>query len=343
MMLFYVLKKLWPPILIIIAISAVLILAESKKKRERTVEKQSKVAIFKFSSRKTLDDTEKGYIDGLAEKGFVDGQKIAITRYNAENDLPTAYTIASAIISHKFDMVITASTPAMQVMAKANKQGKILHLFGAVTDPFNSGVGIDRNDQFSRPGWLTGTGTFQPVKKAFLIAKAMNPELKKVGVVWCTGETCSEACVRIARQVCDSLSIELDEVTVDNSTGVYEAAKALVSKGVEAIWIGGDNTVEVAAGMVIKAGNEGNIPVFTNNTDHPSQGALFGLGANYYQVGLYVGHMAAKILQGESPAGFSVENVVPEKLVFSGSQAQKFKQKSWIINDKLKKAADKIL
>jgi ABC-type uncharacterized transport system substrate-binding protein len=342
-MFFSVLKRLWPPILIIVVISAILILTESKKKRENQGEKQFRVAIFKFSSRQTLEDTEKGFIAGLAEKGFVDGEKIAITRYNAENDLPTAYTIATEIIGHKFDMVITASTPAMQVMAKANKEGKVIHLFGTVTDPFNSGVGIDRKDPFNRPRWLAGIGTFQPVKRAFLIAKAMNPGLKKIGVVWCASETCSEACVRIARHVCDSLRIELDEATVDNSTGVYEAAKSLVSKGVDAIWIGGDNTVEIAANVVIKAGNEGNIPVFTNNTDHPPLGALFALGANYYQVGLHVGHMAAAVLSGAKPGDFSIDNVVPEKLIINGSQAQRFKRNSWIISNDIKKEADVIL
>lgn len=338
-----ILRKLLPSVLIIIAISFILILTDSKKKSDNQVEKQTRVAVFQFSSRQTLEDTERGYIDGLAEKGYRNGEKILITRYNAQNDLPTAYSIAAEIINHKFDMVITASTPVLQVMAKANKEGKVIHVFGAVTDPFNSGVGISKKDKYSRPSWLAGSGTFQPVKRAFLIAKAMNPALKKVGVVWCSSETCSEACVRIARHVCDSLRIDLTEATVDNSTGVYEAAKVLVSKGVEAIWIGGDNTVEIAAGMVIKAGDEGDIPVFTNNTDHPPIGALFGIGANYYQVGLSIGHMAAEILSGKNPAQFPVENVVPEKLIFNGFKAQKFQRKSWILKGNLKKEADKIL
>jgi ABC-type uncharacterized transport system substrate-binding protein len=340
----HALKKLWPSLLIITAISAILILTEIKKKEVPFIEKQKRVAIFKLASRKTLDDTEQGYIDGLAQKGYVDGKRISITRYNAENDLPTAHSIAAVIINNQFDMVMTASTPALQVMANVNKQGKIIHVFGAVTNPFSSGVGINKENQFNRPKWLTGVGTFQPVRRAFLIARELNPRVKRIGVVWCKNESCSEACVLLARQVCDSLKIDLIENTVDNSTGVYEAANALVSKGVEAVWIGGDNTVEIAVGMVIKACDEANIPVFTNNTDHPAMGALFGVGANYYQLGLNVAYMATKILSGEKkPIEFSIENVVPEKLIINGKVAERYSKNSWRLNDRLKKEANEIL
>lgn len=338
----YAFKKLWPALLLITAISFILIMSDNKRRVNESVEVKKRVALFKLSSRKTLDDVEQGYIDGLAAKGYRDGEKISITRYNAENDLPTAYTIASEIINRKYDMVITASTPALQIMANANKQGKVIHLFGAVTNPFASGVGIDRNNQSKRPQWLAGAGTFQPVRRAFVVAAQLNPKLKKVGVVWCRSETCSEACVLLARQVCDSMKIKLVENIVDNSTGVYEAAKALVSMGVEALWIGGDNMVEIAASMVVKAGNEGNIPVFTNNTDHPQIGALFGIGANYHEVGQSIGSMAAEILSGKKPIQFSVSNVVPEKLIINGKTAEKFHQ-SWKITEDLKKVADEIL
>jgi ABC-type uncharacterized transport system substrate-binding protein len=336
-------RKLWPSFAIIVAIGAILILTDTKSKSSAEVEIQKKVAVFKFSSRQNLDDTEKGFIDGLAQQQFIDGQRVAITRYNSENDLPTAHTIATEIVSRGYDIVLTASTPALQVVANANKEGKVYHAFGAVTDPFHSGVGIDPNDQFNRPKWLAGIGTFQPVKRAFIIARELNPGLKKVGVVWCTAETCSEACVKLARLVCDSLHIDLLENTVDNSTGVYESAKSLVSRGVEAIWIGGDNTVEIAAAMVFKAANEGGIPVFTNNIDHPALGAIFGVGANYYQVGTTVGKMAAEILNGKKPNQFPIENVVPEKLVINGQKVEMYNRQNWAITGNLKKIADKIL
>lgn len=234
------LRKVAPGLGLIAMLSLLLLLQDRMNRSSHPI---TRIAILKFSSRQTLDETVQGYVDGLAARGFVAGKNIEIVHFNAENDLPTANTIASEIVGSRFDMVLTASTPALQVMANANKNGAVTHLFGTVTDPFISGVGLQREHPEIRPPHLAGIGTFQPVEKAFVVARAMNPRLKKVGVTWCRSETCSEACVNIARTVCDSLGIELLESVVDQSSGVLEATQALVSRGAEAIWVGGDNVV----------------------------------------------------------------------------------------------------
>lgn len=341
--MFRTLKSIFPSLILIIFISGILVLTDLESTVNQGPEKKRKVAVFKFSSREALDETERGYLEALSPAWYQNAGNIEITRYNAENDLPTAHTIATDILNSGFDMVITASTPALQVMAHANDQGKIIHIFGTVTDPYLSGVGLYRDKPATRPPWLAGAGSFQPVERAFLIAKMMNPGLKTVGVVWCNGETCSEACVTLGRKICDSLGIKLLENTVDNSTGVYEAAKALISRGIDAIWLGGDNTVEIAAGMLIKAGDEGNVPVFTNNTLHPAMGAIFGVGANYYEVGLAVGKIACEILDGAKPLDFPINNIVPEKLIINGQKMERFRNKSWQINLDIKAVADTIL
>ena len=40
--------------------------------------------------------------------------------------MPTANMIAFNIVSEKFDIVVSISTPGLQVMANANKEGKVL-------------------------------------------------------------------------------------------------------------------------------------------------------------------------------------------------------------------------
>jgi ABC-type uncharacterized transport system substrate-binding protein len=325
----------------ILLISALLLLLDldSRTQKENDV---PRIAVFKLSSRPLLDNTEKGIVEGLQKAGFVNGNNVSITHFCAENDLPTANTIAQNILNDQFDMVITISTPILQVMANANQEGEIIHVFGAVTDPFASGVGLSREHPTVRPAHLAGIGTFQPVEDGLLIAREMNPHLNILGVPWCSHEVCSEACVKIARKVGDSLQIELKEVTVDNSSAVYEAVQSLISRGAEAIWVGGDNTVEIAMDMIVKATDDAGIPVFCNNPDMPAKGALFGLGANYYEVGEATAQVAAQILNGAEPASIPVKNVVPEKLYINESKISGLDQK-WMITEKLRNRADKIL
>jgi ABC-type uncharacterized transport system substrate-binding protein len=275
-----------------------------------------RVALFQFASRPVLDDGMRGVTDALREAGWCEGRTLEFKRFNPESDLATADSMAKAITGGNFDLVITLSTPCLQVMAGANRKGQIRHVFGIVTDPFGAGVGLARGQpRAARPAGLCGAGTFQPVREVFRLVRQIRPDLKTVGVVWCPGETCSRACLDLARDECAKLGITLEEATVDNSNGVYEAAQALVARGVQALWIGGDNIVELAAASVVKAADKGRIPVFTNAPIHAAAGALLNLGADYYEVGRATGRLADVVLRGRDPREVPVENVVPRRLV----------------------------
>ena len=316
----------------ITAASAILLVSDwnRREQRSRPAEGIRRVAIFQFASNPILDENVAGMIDALAKGGFVDGRTASIQRFNAENDFVTANTIAKAVVSGHFDLVLTSSTPCLQAMANANKAGTVIHVFAAVTDPFGAGVGIKSDNPLDHPRHLVGVGTFQPVERALEIAKEMYPGLTRVGVVWNTSEACSEACVLKARKKCKELGIELLEANIENSVGVLEAARSVVGRGAQALWVGGDNTVEMAMDSVVEAGKEGKIPVFNNDPASVGRGVLFALGADYYEVGTLAGDLASRILKGLNPASVGVENIVPERLVVD-TQALKGLRDPWKI------------
>jgi len=145
----------------------------------------------------------------------------------------------------------------------------------------------------------------------------MFPNLKIVGEVWNPAESNSEAFTREARRISADLGIELLEANVDNTAGVFEAASSLVARGVEVLWIGGDNTVASAAASVMAAARAGHIPVFSILTGNAEQGALFEEGADFYEIGRQTGELAVRILEGADPATIPVVNSVPAKLVIN--------------------------
>ncbi|MCF8361487.1 MAG: ABC transporter substrate-binding protein [Prolixibacteraceae bacterium] len=306
--------KLLRPLLALLITASVLLLLDLNNRAGKPKDELPSIAIFKMASRLVLDQTEQGIIDALRDAGFTDGETCTIQRYSAEGDMGTANTIAQNIVSSKFNMVITASTPALQVMANANREGTITHVFAAVTDPYGAGVGISGPEPHQHPPHLVGIGTFQPVEEAIELAKKMNPELKKLGTVWCTSEVCSEACVKLARNKCAELDIELVEMSVESTTQIFEAATSLTARGVDALWLGGDNVVESGIDQLINAANRAEIPLFTNNPYNIRGNVLFGLGANYYDVGKTAGNLAADILNGMPTTDIGVKNVVPNYL-----------------------------
>ena len=275
-----------------------------------------RVAVVQHASQVVIDEGLRGVLEALAQRGYADGGRLQLRRYNAEGDLPTAAAIASEVTSGGYDLIVTLTTLSLQTVANANQTGgQIPHVFGLVSDPYGAGVGIDRQNHLIHPPYLTGYGSIQPVEKAFRLARQMRPELKTVGVVWNPSESNSLAQMVIARAVCKALGIALVEISAESSANVAEAAAAVTSRGVEAIWISGDVTVLVAADSVIAAARRAKIPVFSVIPSTADKGALFDLGANYIEIGRATGNLAADILDDRSPADVPVENLVPEMLV----------------------------
>src|SRR5688572_3269920 len=280
---------------------------------DRTV----RIALLQHASQLVLDEGRAGMLAGLAENGWVVGRNVDLKYYNAEGDIAVAQTIAKEMAGGGYDLLLTISTVSFQAVANANRDGATPHIFGLVSDPYGAGVGISRENHLDHPPHLAGYGTMQPVALAFKTAREMNPALATVGVVWNAAEANSEAQVKLARKVCADLGITLLEATVDNSSAVAEAANALVARGVDALWMGGDVTVMSAVDSVIAAGKKGRIPSFTVIPPNVKRGALFDLGADYAEVGRLTGVLAGEILNGKSTASVEIVNLMPEVLTLN--------------------------
>jgi ABC-type uncharacterized transport system substrate-binding protein len=311
------LRRLSLGLALIVAAAAVLLFSDPAARNSPKPAgnaKVPKVALVNFSTTITLEEGERGVVAGLAEGGFVPGRTMQLLRFNAHTDRATAVAIAKDVVSRDFDLILTCSTAMLQAIANANKDVKRTHVFAITTDPWGAGVGISRENPEQHPPYMTGYGSLQPVAGVFRLAREARPDLKKVGVVWNPSEPNSEASTTMARHICQELGIELVEVTVDSSAGVGEAAGAVVGRGIEAIWAGGDVTVAVAFDSVVAAARNGHIPVFTNMPSDAGRGALFALGADYFEVGRTSGVLAARVLKGTNPADVPVENLLPKQL-----------------------------
>ena len=272
-------------------------------------EKPYTIGVLQFASVVPVDSAVKGIKDALTEAGYVDGKNCRVDYRNAQNDFSTAQSIAQKFVSDKVDIIITVTTPCLQVTATANKT--IPHVFGMVTDPFRMGVAEDPEHHQEN---ITGVATFQPVDEAIELITKVLPEVKNIGVIWNPTEACSEACTEMMRKGVKSRNLTLKEITVTNSNEVLTAAQGLSEKGVDVIFISGDNTVSLALDAVVGVGGDKDIPVVTNTPLDTEKGALFGLGADYYTVGKETGKLAVRVMKGEKPADIPIRKLVPQEL-----------------------------
>jgi len=288
-----------------------------------------RISLLQPASQAVLDDGVRGMIDALAARGYADGKSIALTKFNAEGDAASSAAIARQMTGSDADLLLTVSTLSLQSVANANRDTRKPHVFALVTDPAATGVGISAKNPLDHPAWMAGYGTMQPIEPAFQIARAMKPDLARVGIVWNAAEANSEAQIKLARKVCAGLGIELMESTIDTSAGVGEAAAALVARGVQAIFVPGDVMVMVGIDPLLAAAKKNDVAVFTVIPPNARKGALFDLGADYYQVGRHSGELAADILDGRDPAKIPIVNYLPESLFLNEQTLTALAAKGW--------------
>ncbi|MEI8241759.1 MAG: ABC transporter substrate-binding protein [bacterium] len=335
-------KSVWLGVVLILAASSLLLFSDLDRRQQSRTRPAKKalprLAVMQWASTDLLDHTVAGIVEGLRKQGFEHGRTATIHFLNASGDNSTGNLMACDLASGKYDLVLTASTLALQAVAKANTAGRVVHVFGAVTNPYGAGVGITGAAPGQHPPHLAGVGTFQPVDRAFRVARRMNPQLRRVGVVWNPGESNAEACVLKARAFCREFGMELLETNAGHTSEVPEAVRSVLSRGAEALWVAGGDTVALSAlGTLLSAARAAKVPLFSNDPSDTARGALFGLGAAYHAVGVAVGEMGGKILRGADPQTFGVENLVPEVLSVNEAIAAEFK--GWSIPEDVRAQA----
>ena len=102
------------------------------EKKEAGSKAQLNVGIVQLVEHSALDAANKGFVDGLAEKGFKENENVAIDRQNAQADQSNLQNIAHRFVNNKVDLICAIATPAAQVMANATKDIPIVAT--AVTD-----------------------------------------------------------------------------------------------------------------------------------------------------------------------------------------------------------------
>jgi len=294
---------------------ATLIIDENKSAETISIPKT--LVLFQFSSHSMMEECAQGVMDELNASGVLKKYNIIVERKNAQNEFTLGQSIAQDIVRRKYDYIISLSTPALQIMAQANK--RIPHVFGAVTDPYRMGVAKNPTKHLPQ---LTGVATFQPVEESFKVMRELLPHAKRVGIVWNPSEACSEACTIKARAVAQQYGFELIEANVTSTTEVMDALHSILDRNVDIFFTSGDNTVLLAIESISEILRKHKIPYFANSPSDVERGALIAVGADYYEVGREVAKVMIKVIAGTPPKNIPIQDCVPIQIGLNLSLAK---------------------
>lgn len=279
------------------------------------------ITIIQYVSASALDDARAGVIEALTEAGFVDGENVEIVVQNPQADSATLTMMAESAV-RKSDLIVCIATPvAIAVKAECELQGSnVPVLFTAVTDPVASGL-VASNEA---PGAnITGTNDMNPVKEQIELLKELNPDAKKIGVIYTSSEPNSVIQVNIAKEVAKTLNIEVVEQTITTINDIQTMVSSLTRSGVDAIYLPTDNNVASAIATVTDITNEAGIPTICGEEGMITGGGTITLGINYKNLGKITGEMAVEVLNGADVASMSVKGLTNFTLVINKKAAEK--------------------
>ncbi|WP_031483557.1 ABC transporter substrate-binding protein [Maridesulfovibrio frigidus] len=272
------------------------------------------VSITQIVEHPALDSMRKGFQERLKEADV----NVQYNVHIAQGNQATNTQIASQIKGENPDLILAITTPSSQAVAQKIKDIPII--FTGVTDPVAAGL----VKSLMNPGNnITGMTDMSPIRRQVELIREFMPEIKSLGTIYNAGESNSVVLIKILKEVCAEFGIKVEEASIANSSGVYQAAKSLVGK-CEAIYIPVDNTVVSGLEAAIKVCRQNKLPIFSADTDSVKRGTIAALAVDYYRMGLQSADMAVRILSGNAkPASMPVESLQNLQLFINPSAAEK--------------------
>lgn len=264
-------------------------------------DKVIKIGVVQLVEHAALDANYQGFVDGLKEAGYVDGQNIKIDYQNAQGEQANCVTIAEKLINDRSDMIFAIATPAAQAVANLTQEIPIL--ISSVTDPESAKLVASNNAPGNN---VTGTSDLTPCAAQIQLLKKVCPNVKTVGMLFCSSEQNSYFQIALAEKACDELGLKYVEATVSNSNEIQQVVQNLCGK-VDAIYSPTDNMIAAGMPLVAQVATENGIPTIVGEEGMVNAGGLATYGLNYYELGKQTAKMAVEVLEGKKPADMPIQ------------------------------------
>ena len=278
--------------------------------------KTYKIGVVQLVEHNALDAANKGFVDGLKERGYEQGKNVEFDQQNAQADQSNLQNIAQRFVSGKMDLICAIATPAAQTVANATKDIPIVGT--AITDY----VGAKLAASNEKPGGnITGTSDMNPIKEQIDLLLKIKPDAKTIGTIYCSSEVNSEVQIKAMQEYAESKGLTVKVATISTVNDLQQAAQSLVGS-VDAFYEPTDNIVASAMPTLVAITDPAKIPVICAEPNMVKAGGLATYGIDYYKLGVQTGHMAADILEGKSkPADMSIEMAKDLKVTVNKADA----------------------
>ena len=254
--------------------------------------KKFTVGICQLVQHAALDAATQGFEDALTDSF---GEDVTFDFQNAQGDSATCATITNGFVSAGVDLIMANATPALQAAQAATNDIPILG-----TSVTEYGVALGLTD-FSGVvgGNISGTSDLAPLDQQAAMIVEWMPEVKKVGLLYCSAEANSQYQVDEVQKYLEEKGVAVTQYSFADSNDLSSVCQNAANEN-DALYVPTDNTVAANTGIVDGICRPAKKPVFAGEEGICSGCGVATLSISYYDLGYTTGEMAVKILNGEA-------------------------------------------
>jgi len=255
---------------------------------------------------------EKAFLEGLQDLGYVEGKTIAIEWRWTTGKPESLADLAAELVRLRVDVLVAASTPAVQAAKNATSTIPIVMAFAA--DPVGTGFVAS----LARPGWnITGLSGIMPelAGKRLELLRELFPKLSRLAFLAYRGDPAHGLFVKEAQGAAQSFGIQLQSLVIASPDEIEGAFSAMVRERAGALVVQPLFVVALGQGRrIADLAVQNRLPAVSDLGTFADAGGLISYGPDvvvlYRRAATYVD----KILKGTKPAYLPVEQ--PTKFEF---------------------------
>lgn len=258
------------------------------------------IGICQLVEHEALDAATKGFEDALTKKLGADNVKFDLQ--NAQGESANCATICNGFVSAGDDLILANATPALQAAISATNTIPVLGT--SITD-YGTALGV-KNFSGTSGTNVSGTSDLAPLDKQEKLIKELVPNVKQVGIVYCSAEPNSIYQAHQIETYMKADGIAYKEYTAADSNEIQAVVTKACSE-CNCLYVPTDNTmaanIDVIKNVVIPA----KVPLIAGESGICAAG-IATISIDYYSLGYQTGEMAYNVLvKGEDISKMPVE------------------------------------
>ena len=314
-------RRLLLGLVLILLASAVLLISDWGRRESGVgvagVNRKWVVNLLEYVNVGDSEESEKGIMDGLQKAGLVEGRDYEITVRNAQGDMTTLNALVDAAMTARADLLMTLSTPTLQVTIRKAPQLPIV--FTYLADPITAGAGRSYTDHLPN---VTGVATGSATEEVLALLRECLPNARRIGTIVVPSEVNTvynrDQLVLEARK----LGIEVVSVPASTSSELPDAALALCNMKIDAVCQVAGNLTVAGFTSIARAARAGGLPAFGFITSQAEQGAVPVGSRDCYDGGVEAAQLAVRIMRGENPASIPLQMLRKNKIIVNLAAAR---------------------